>query len=247
MRRRQWLAGGDADRAGGAAPYTPTTPATPPALAGASKAVTLQVPAGMNSAPFDQPRTLNVPPGFDIRVFARVPNARFMALAPNGDLLVSDPDGGKINLLRPNAAAAPTRYTFASGLSKPQGIAFQLIGATTYVYLSESNRVIRAPYVSGDTSIGAIEVLIAGLPDASTPELGGAYSHALKNFALHGNKLYLSVASSCNACASDTTADPVRAAIYEYDLNGGSRRLYRAASAMPRDWRSGPAAMNCGR
>lgn len=223
--------GGDS----GSQAATPAPPVTPPATpvtsppaapAGASKAVTLQVPAGMNSAPFDRPRTLNVPPGFDIHVFARVPNARFLALAPNGDLLVSDPSGGRITLLRPNGDAAPGRYTFASGLNTPHDIAFQVIGATTYVYLSESNRVIRAPYVSGDTSIGAIEVLIAGLPDASTPALGGAYSHPLKNFALHGNKIYVSIGSSCNACAGDTSADPIRGAIYEYDLDGGNRRLY---------------------
>ncbi len=217
----------------GAPPGTPpplappeTPPTAPTAPAGASKAVTLQVPAGMNSEPFDQQRTLNVPPGFDIRIFARVPNARFMALAPNGDLLVSDPDGGKINLLRPNGDAAPGRYTFASGLTLPHDIAFQTIGATAYVYLAESNRVIRAPYQNGDTSIGPIEILIDKLPDASTPELGGAYSHALKNFALHGGKLYLSIASSCNACAGDTTADPIRGAIYEYNLDGSGRRLY---------------------
>jgi len=215
--------GGGASQAAPPSATPPTAPSTPPA---ASQKIVLRVPAGMASAPFDQPRTLNVPPGFDIRVFARVPNARFMALAPNGDLLVSDPDGGKINLLRPNGDAAPSLYTFASGLSKPHDIAFQTIGATTYVYLSESNRVIRAPYRDGDTAIGPIEVLIDNLPDASTPELGGAYSHALKNFALHDGKLYLSIASSCNACTGDSSADPVRGAIYEYDLDGGNRRLY---------------------
>jgi len=201
----------------------PTTDAPP---AGASKSVTLQVPAGMSSAPFDVPRTLMVPSGFDIRVVARVPNARFMALAPNGDLLVSDPGNGMVTLLRPNGNAPPLQFTFATGLRMPHDIAFQTIGSTTFVYLSESNRIIRAPYTSGDTTIGAIQVIVDGLPDTSTPELGGAYSHALKNFTLHNGQLYVSIGSSCNACTTDTTSNPIRAAIYVYGQDGSNGRLF---------------------
>jgi hypothetical protein len=70
-------------------------------------------------------------------------------------------------------------------------------------------------------------VVVTGLPDASTPELGGSYGHQLKNIALDGNhRLYVSIASSCNACASDAVASPVRGAIYQYDATGGGRRLF---------------------
>ncbi len=204
----------------------PTAPPSTDTAVGASKIVTLQVPAGMDGPPFDVPRTLTIPPGFDIRIFARVPNARFMALAPNGDLLVSNPAAGTVTLLRPNDNAAPTAFTFASGLSLPHDLAFLTVGAITYVYLAESNRIIRAPYVSGAIAIGPIQVVVDNLPDASTPGLGGAYDHPLKNFVLHGAKLYVSIASSCNACATDTTADPIRGAIYEYDQDGNNRRLF---------------------
>ena len=205
-------------------PTAPPTVSTPPV--GASQSVTLQVPAGMNSPPLDVAHTMMVPPGFNIRVFARVPNARFMALAPNGDLLVSDPNDGAVVLLRPNGNAAPTQFTFASGLSLPHDIAFQTIGSTTYVYVSESNQIIRAPYISGDTAMGKIQVIVGNLPDASMPELGGAYSHALKNFTLHNGNLYVSIGSSCNACTSDTTSNPIRGSIYVYDQNGGNGRLF---------------------
>lgn len=204
----------------------PTAPPSTNPAVGASKIVALQVPVGMDGPPFDVPRTLTVPPGFDIRIFARVPNARFMALAPNGDVLVSSPAAGTVTLLRPNGNAAPTAFTFASGLSLPHGIAFLTVGAITYVYLAESNRIIRAPYIGGATAIGPIQVVVDNLPDASTPGLGGAYDHPLKNFVLHGAKLYVSIASSCNACATDTTADPIRGAIYEYDQDGNNRRLF---------------------
>jgi glucose/arabinose dehydrogenase len=56
--------------------------------------------------------------------------------------------------------------------------------------------------------------------------LGGNYGHQLKNIALNGDKLYVSIASTCNACASDAVADPIRSAIYEYDADGSNRRLY---------------------
>jgi glucose/arabinose dehydrogenase len=196
--------------------------AVPP---GASKTVTLKVAAAMEAPPFDVPRTLMVPPGFDIRVFARVPNPRFMALAPNGDVLVSEPSAGTVHLLRPDGDAAPRQFTFASGLKNPHDIAFHSIGNRQYVYLSESNRIIRAPYASGDTRIGTIQPVVEQLPDAASAGSGG-YGHPLKNFALHGNKLYVSIASTCNACIADTTSDPIRGAIYEYSENGGQRRLY---------------------
>ena len=42
----------------------------------------------MRQSPFTTNRTLLVPPGFRIDVVARVAGARFMAVAPNGDILV---------------------------------------------------------------------------------------------------------------------------------------------------------------
>jgi glucose/arabinose dehydrogenase len=193
---------------------------------GATETVNVDVPPGMDTGAFSSPRTLSVPKGFAIRVFARVANARFMAAAPNGDLLVSNPDNGTITLLRPNGQNAPQRYTFASGLRKPHDIVFHPLGDLTYVYVAESHRIIRAPYTSGQTTIGNMQTVVGNLPDSSSPELRGSYGHELKNIALNGDKLYVSIASTCNACASDTVSDPVRNAIYEYDANGGNGRLY---------------------
>jgi hypothetical protein len=70
-------------------------------------------------------------------------------------------------------------------------------------------------------------VVISGLPDASSPELNGTYGHELKNIALDGSdKLYVSIASTCNVCTSDTQSNPVRAAIYVYNADGSSGRLF---------------------
>jgi glucose/arabinose dehydrogenase len=134
----------------------------------------------MRSAPFDVERTLNLPPGFKIAVYARIPGARFMAIAPNGDLLVSQPSMGKVIIVRPNAGGEPIISDFVTGLKRPHGIVFHTIGNTTYLYISETNQINRFIYNSGDLTAHEREIVVAGLPDSSSPELHGAYGHELK-------------------------------------------------------------------
>ncbi len=195
--------------------------------AAASVVRTLEVPAALAGAPFDSPKSLTVPPGFRIRLWARVDKARFMTLAPNGDVLVSVPDEGRIVLLRERSGDTPQAFDFATGLRKPQDMVFHTIGGTTYLYVAESNRITRSVYKSGDTATAARQVVVDNLPDSSLPELQGAYGHELKNIALDANdKLYVAIASNCNACVEDTEANPVRGAIYQYDADGSNGRLF---------------------
>lgn len=192
--------------------------------------VMLEVPDSMAETPFDTERQLTVPSGFGVRLWARVEQARFMALASNGDVLVSNPSAGTITLLRPDAAQAaaePERFTFASGLQRPHDMVFHRIGDTLYLYVAESHRVTRSVYQVGDTESGVRETIVADLPDASNTELQGSYQHQLKNIALSSDdKLYVAIASSCNACAEDLNSDPVRAAFYEYNADGSDARLH---------------------
>ncbi|MGI8746946.1 MAG: NPCBM/NEW2 domain-containing protein, partial [Deinococcus sp.] len=168
-----------------------TAASSPPP--GASVNVTVGVPASMRAAPFDVPRTLRVPPGFAVSVYTRINQARFMAALPNGDLLVSQPSTGKVLLVRPNAAGEGVVSDFAGGLTNPHDLVLDTQNGVTYLYLAESNRISRSVYQPGDTTRRAASVIISGLPDGSTPELKGAYAHALKNIALDGNhRLYVS-------------------------------------------------------
>lgn len=203
-----------------------TMPAISQSIPDAGKSIILDVPDGMNAPPLDTPRKLSIPEGFSIRVFDRVKNARFMALAPNGDLLVSNPGAGTITLIRAQGEKPPRHFSFATGLNHPHDIVFHEADGKRYVYIAESSRIIRASYSPGQTELGKSQVVVDDLPDASSKGLRGSYGHPLKNIALNGNKLYVSIASTCNACESDTTSDPVRSAIYEYDLDGKNRRLY---------------------
>jgi glucose/arabinose dehydrogenase len=198
--------------------------AIPPA---ASVETKLKVPTSMKYDPFNIDRYLKVPPNFSISVYARIKKARFMAVAPNGDLLVSQPSTGKVLLVRRNGSKDPIIYDFVAGLRKPHDIVFHKINNTTYIYISESHQINRFIYKSGNITAQNRQVVVAGLPDASTRELNGSYGHELKNIALDANhKLYVSIASTCNACLSDTVSNPKRGAIYQYSADGTNRRLF---------------------
>lgn len=185
------------------------------------------MPQSLAAPPLDVERTLTVPPGFGIRAWARVPRARFMASAPNGDVLVSVPSTGRIVLLRDRGDGTAQEFEYAGGLQNPHDMVFHRIGETTYLYVAESNRVTRSVYGNGETSRANREIVVDNLPDDSTPELQGSYGHQLKNIALSPeHKLYVSVASTCNVCIEDTQSDPVRGAIYEYSADGKERRLF---------------------
>lgn len=219
---------------GGATDTANITTATPPTAqpailpaAAASVSRVVDVPEALAGTPFTTPRSLVVPPGFGIRVWSRVSSARFLARAPNGDILVSQPALGTITLLREHPDAVPDRFDFATGLQHPQDMVFHQIGQTTWLYIAESNRVSRVAYQPGMTQLSERQVVIDGLPDSSTAELKGSYGHELKNIALGpDDKLYLSIASTCNACTEDVGSDPVRGAIYQYNADGSGGRLF---------------------
>src|SRR5262245_4495148 len=69
---------------------------------------------------------LTVPAGFAVNVFAGdLQFPRFMALAPNGDVFLSEPfrGAGRITILRDadGDGVAETREVFATGLNRPFG------------------------------------------------------------------------------------------------------------------------------
>jgi glucose/arabinose dehydrogenase len=189
--------------------------------------VTVDVPGGLNAAPFNVPRKLNLPAGWTATVYARISKARFMSLTPSGDLLVSQPSTGKVLLVRKSGGSA-TVSDWLTGLNNPHDIVFAEVKGQMYAYVSQSDKIVRYPYANGDQAAKPGETIVDGLPDKSLPELRGNYAHALKNIAVKGDTLYVSIGSTCNACASDTTSDPQRAAIYTYDASGhnANRKLF---------------------
>jgi glucose/arabinose dehydrogenase len=175
------------------------------------------VPEGLGAAPFDRPRTLTVPAPWKASVYARVPKARFLLALPDGGLLVSQPSQNRV-LRVPAGGGPPAEYV--GGLDRPHDMVLATIGGRRWLYVSAADEVVRYPYADGAARAGEPQVMVDGLPDDSLPELGGRYGHVLKNIAVAGDTLYVSIASTCNACVSDTRSDPVRGAIYRYDASG---------------------------
>jgi glucose/arabinose dehydrogenase len=189
--------------------------------------VTVEIPSTLRTTPFDRDRVLMVPPGFKISVLARVPAARFIMPLSTGEILVVQPVLGSILLVRPQADGTAAVSTIIEDLQSPQGMALHSSDDKLYLYVGESNQVSRFLIAPGATSAGDKTVIVPNLPDSSNIELRGPYRHWLKNLVIGpDNKLYVDIASSTNADPIDTTSNPVRSAIYQYDLDGSNGKIF---------------------
>ena len=167
--------------------------------------------------PFDA--TLQMPPGFEISTFAEgdFKNARWMALAPNGDVFVTDAGASNILVLRDTDGdgKADARFVFASGLTLPFGLAFW----NNYLYVGLTNAVVRFAYKAGQVQAQGPPEQIAELPGR------GYRQHWTRNviFDPSGKKLYVTVGSESNV---DAEKDPLRATISEYNPDGSGKRIF---------------------
>src|ERR1700759_2102082 len=93
------------------------------------------------------------PKGFTVSIFAdHLDNARGLLTAPNGDVFLAERSAGKITILRDSkgSGAADQRFTFVSGLNKPQGMALK----DGYFYFSDLMAVWRGPHKTVHTQAG---------------------------------------------------------------------------------------------
>jgi glucose/arabinose dehydrogenase len=156
-----------------------------------------------------------VPKGWTLSVWARIPQPRLEAWTPDGNLLVSVPSTGQVIRLQP-AGVGPRVNLLLEGLDQPHGLVFS--GSTLYV--AESDRVGAYDYADGNATNQ--RSVASGLPDARSPDLGGAYSHALKSVAVGPDgAVYFSIGSTGNVSAGDRTASPPRATIMRVPPGGG--------------------------
>ena len=143
-----------------------------------------------------------VPKGFAISVFASgLKHPRFMELAPNGDVFLSEPDAGKVTLLHGGKA-----YDFATGFNKPHGLAFH-DGA---LYVADLIAVWKLDYKDGALKAGARTRITK---DGFGP-LGGHFSRDIA-FDREG-RLYLAIGSMSNV----DEEPPPRAAVQKVDAQG---------------------------
>lgn len=190
-------------------PPTPSPSSSQRPAAGLAS-VLLQVPDRFAQAPLDEPRHALIPAGWTIEVIARVPKARMAAFAPDGALLISVPATGQILTVRPD------QRTLLDGLEQPHGLFFA--GPTLYV--AESNQIDAYDYVDGQALNR--RTVAGGLPDAKSPDLHGAYAHALKSVVVGSDgAVYFSIGSTGNISAQDRDASPPRATIMRVPPGGG--------------------------
>jgi glucose/arabinose dehydrogenase/cytochrome c2 len=148
-----------------------------------------------------------LPPGFHIDVFAAdLKGPRRMLVAPNGDILVSEIQGGRVSVLHPtpDGARAASAEVYLEGLKQPFGLAFYPnTDQPQWLYVAETNRVTRYAYRVGDVKPrGAAQVVIPRLPS------GGGHITRDIAFSPDGTQLYVSVGSASNVAESMSKKTP---------------------------------------
>ena len=173
-----------------------------------------------------------VPPGFKVELFAPgFEQPREMRTAPNGDIFLADSGPGEIKVLHGmKDGKAESVTVFATGLHRPFGIAFYPLGSDPqYVYVGNTNSVVRFPYRNGDLKArGPAEVIVKSLPsgDASDPNGGGHWTRDIV-FSRDGKKMFVSVGSRSNVDDADNNpAEVNRADVLEFNPDGTGLRIY---------------------
>ena len=204
-----------------AAPSSPAAASPAPPVARAVR-VPLAVPAGEGGGALSSTHTLTVPAGWTARVWARVPDARMEAWTPQGDLLVSEPDDGKIMKLRPGTSGTAAAQTLLTGLTYPQGMAFARLDGKWVLYVAESDQIDRYPWGAGGIS-GTRTVIAARLPDLDPH---GDDVHRAKDVTVAADgTVYFNVGSSSNASPDDRAMSPQRAVIMAVRPDGRDLRV----------------------
>jgi len=146
-----------------------------------------------------------VPPGFTVELVASgIDNPRVVRVAPNGDLFIADSRVNQVRVYRlaQGSDKLAEKSVFAKGLTRPYGIAFYPPGdKPQWVYVANSNSVVRFPYRDGDLEAsGKPQTIIEKIP---------ANHHWTRDIAFSpdGKTLYLSVGSGSNV-AEDMAARP---------------------------------------
>jgi glucose/arabinose dehydrogenase len=191
--------------------------------------------------------------GLQVNAFATgLDHPRWLLTLPNGDVLVAETnspprqDGGirglveqhlmdkggaggasanRITLLRDtnHDGVADQRTVLLSGLNSPFGMA--LMGG--YLYVADTDALLRFPFTPGQTRITAKPEKVVDLP--------GGGEHWARNVipGPDGKTLYVSVGSSTNIAEHGIAAEKNRADILQVDPATKSFRIYAAGMRNP--------------
>jgi glucose/arabinose dehydrogenase len=148
---------------------------------------------------------LQLPQGFQANLFASgLTDARWLQMAPNGDVLLAEAEAGKITLLRDanGDGTAEMKTTFADGFRRPHGMAF----ANGKFYVADALGIYSFPYKDGDTKVSGPRTPVT--ENGAFGKLGG---HWTRNLAVNTKgELFVAIGSNGNINDKD---DPWRAAV----------------------------------
>ncbi|OUJ71188.1 PQQ-dependent sugar dehydrogenase [Hymenobacter crusticola] len=156
--------------------------------------------------------SLKVPAGFTVTKYVDgLDMPRMLAVAPNGDVYVSNRVKGTITLIRDANKDGKAELTKqVAQRAHLHGLALKdnklYIAAIREVYVAD---------VQKDGTLGTLKTLYKDLPDA------GQHANRTLHFGPDG-KLYLSVGSTCNACDED---NPENATLLQINTDGSGRRV----------------------
>jgi glucose/arabinose dehydrogenase/cytochrome c551/c552 len=184
-----------------------------------------------------------VPPGFAVSLFAAdTGRARNLLRAPNGDIILADTGRDRITILRPDGAKGGAVNVFATGLSRPYGLALWPAANPQYLVVANVNSVVRFPFAVGDLKArGGAEVLVKEISDTT----GGHTTRTLA-FSKDDKTMLLSVGSATNVATGIGAKPPQplaqwekihglggawgeetdRAAVLAFDPDGNNRRSW---------------------
>jgi glucose/arabinose dehydrogenase/cytochrome c5 len=166
------------------------------------------------------------PAGFKVQLYAAgLDNPRLIRTAPNGDLFVAETQPGRILIFRGVTSDGKPQLTsiFSSGLKQPFGIAFYPLGPNPkWIYIGDTNAVVRIPYNNGDLTASGPPEHIADLPSN-----GRGHSTRDVQFSPDGATMFASVGSGSNVDDPDThPAEFHRANILAFNPDGSGMHVY---------------------
>jgi glucose/arabinose dehydrogenase len=188
----------------------------------------------VDNGPKMAPRPANAwpkaPAGFKVDLYATdLDNPRLLRTAPNGDIFLAESSTGKIKVFRGVGPDGKPQQTsvFATGLSQPFGIAFYPLGPNPqYLYVGDTDQIVRFPYHNGDLKATGEMINIAELPGGGRLRGGGHWTRDLI-FSKDGTKLFASVGSHSNVDDMDTHPEEFhRADVLEFTPTGKFVKVY---------------------
>jgi glucose/arabinose dehydrogenase len=161
-----------------------------------------------------------VPKGFKVSVLAESGKARYALRAPNGDIILADSGKGEVRILRLGSGGdtVASSSVFATGLSRPYGLALWPAANPKYLYVANANSVVRFPYATGDLKAkGNAETIVDKLVDG----MGNHITRTLA-FSQDGKTLFVSVGSATNVAQGIGNKPPQPLAQWESEHGMGA-------------------------